>query len=60
MGALGCILTGDPNYYDRFGFQVNPENSPDSEPAEFFQLKLLEGNQPKGKFSFHEAFYGDV
>jgi putative acetyltransferase len=59
MQASGCILTGDPNYYARFGFEVRPELCPDNEPGEFFQLKCLAGPMPTGKFSFHPAFYGD-
>lgn len=60
MGALGCILTGDPNYYSKFGFALSPTNSPDNEPEEYFQLKLLGGGQPIGKFSFDRAFYENV
>ena len=56
-GALGCILTGDPNYYSRFGFAVSPDFSPANEPAEYFQLKLLSNATPTGTFSFHPAFY---
>ena len=55
-GALGCILTGDPNYYFRFGFKLSPDHCPDTEPEEYFMLKLLNGKNPEGKFSFHEAF----
>ncbi|NUF13981.1 GNAT family N-acetyltransferase, partial [Acinetobacter oleivorans] len=25
LGAKGCVLLGDPNYYSRFGFKNNPE-----------------------------------
>ena len=60
MGALGCILTGDPNYYRRFGFRLSPENSPENEPEEYFQLKLLGDQRPIGKFVFDKAFYEDV
>lgn len=60
LGALGCILTGNPAYYRRFGFENSPENAPPDEPAAFFMLKLLKGNAPKGTFSFHPAFYGDI
>ena len=56
-GALGCILTGDPNYYSRFDFAVSPNFSPANEPAEYFQLKLLSTTTPTGTFSFHPAFY---
>lgn len=60
LGALGCILTGNPVYYRRFGFEVSGEHSPPNEPAEYFQLKLLSDHEPGGRFSFHEAFYGEV
>jgi len=60
LGALGCILTGNPAYYRRFGFESAPENVPSNERAEFFMLKLLNGPAPKGTFAFHAAFYGDV
>jgi putative acetyltransferase len=60
MGALGCILTGDPNYYRKFGFALSPTNAPENEPEQYFQLKLLGGEQPVGKFSFHRAFYEEV
>lgn len=57
MNALGCILTGDPNYYQRFGFKVTPEFCAINEPAEYFQLKLFADQLPSGRFSFHSAFY---
>lgn len=57
LGALGCILTGDPAYYSRFGFQLSPDNAPNSEPAEYFMTKWLTTTRPSGKFSFHQAFY---
>jgi len=57
IGALGCILTGNPLYYRRFGFEVSPQLAPDNEPAEYFMLRLLSSVKPKGKFMFHEAFY---
>jgi len=60
MGALGCILTGNPDYYRRFGFELSPANVPKNEPEEYFMLKLLGGRQTKGTFSFHVAFYGDA
>ncbi len=57
LGALGCILTGNPDYYCRFGFKLSPQNVPLEESEEYFQLKLLKGKQPSGRFSFHRAFY---
>src|SRR5262245_14196539 len=55
LGAVGCILTGNPEYYTRFGFTVSPSNAPEGEPAEFFMVKLLGGKQPSGPISFHAA-----
>ncbi len=58
QGALGIILTGNPDYYTRFGFEVSPDLAPENEPGEFFMLRLLHGDRPTGVFSFHPAFYG--
>ena len=56
-GALGCVLTGNPAYYQRFGFELAPENVPKQESPLYFQLKLLRGIKPEGRFAFHSAFY---
>ena len=56
-GALGCVLTGNPVYYRRFGFKLAPANVPSRESADYFQLKLLGAGQAKGCFAFHSAFY---
>ncbi|MFT7653370.1 MAG: putative acetyltransferase [Candidatus Azotimanducaceae bacterium] len=56
-GALGCILTGNPDYYQRFGFKLCPANVPAEESAEFFQLKILCASSTSGMFEFHPAFY---
>ena len=57
IGATGCILTGNPNYYRRFGFELSPLNSPIGEPTEFFMVKLFKEYKISGKFAFHNAFY---
>jgi len=56
MGAVGCILTGNPNYYTSFGFKLSPMNTPPNEPEQFFMVKLLGNHEPKGPIYFHEAF----
>lgn len=58
VGAVGCILTGNPNYYARFGFELAPQNAPPGEPAEFFMIKLLNSPLPTGPIHFHGAFGG--
>ncbi len=57
MGALGCVLTGNPLYYQRFGFALATRNVPVEESAAFFQLKLIRAERAEGSFSFHPAFY---
>jgi putative acetyltransferase len=56
IGAEGCILTGDPKYYVRFGFVPSPQLSPSQEEAEYFLIKLLGDRQPVGPIRFDEAF----
>lgn len=60
VGAIGCILTGNPDYYTRFGFKSSPGLAPDNEPAEYFMVKFLGTGLPEGRFRFHDAFYGAV
>ena len=57
-GARGCALTGNPDYYRRFGFALAPANVPPDESDEYFMLKLLRGaSPPRGALVFHAAFY---
>lgn len=58
LGANGCILTGNPAYYSRFGFAVSGSSAPPGEPAEFFMVKLFRGRLPAGPIHFHKAFGG--
>ena len=57
MSAMGCILTGNPDYYSRFGFVMAPEHCPENEPPEYCMLKLLQSEKPEGRFSFRQPFY---
>ena len=57
QGGLGCILVGDPAYYQRFGFEAAPDHVPDNEPAEYFMLNCFSDTRPTDKFAFHEGFY---
>lgn len=56
LGAKGCVLLGDPNYYIRFGFKpidglVYPEA-----PSEYFQAISFDGEFAQGEVAYHEAF----
>lgn len=58
-GAAGCMLTGNPDYYTRFGFGASDELCPENEtPAYFMVKRLSDAPLPKGPLAFHPAFYG--
>lgn len=57
LGAWGCILTGDPDYYSRHEFVAAPEHCPPDEPAEYFMLRLTGDRHPVGTFAFHDRFH---
>lgn len=57
-GARGCVLEGDPNYYERFGFKSYPLLVYEKAPApQYFMALPFYEDVPAGKVEFHEAFY---
>lgn len=56
LGAKGCVLLGDPNYYSRFGFKNYPELILPNVPSEYFQALSFLGHFAKGYVSYHEGF----
>lgn len=55
-GARGCVLVGEPAFYERFGFrQAAPLHLP-GVPAEVLLARAFEGPVPAGEVSFHVAF----
>ncbi len=55
-GAAGCILLGDPGYYQRFGFEPAPGNSPGEDYAPYFMILPFTPDVPSGEIVFHPAF----
>lgn len=55
-GASGCVVLGDPEYYGRFGFRVNPDLGLPGVPPEYFQAVAFGSSPPRGIVSYHEAF----
>jgi len=55
-GAAGCVLLGEPAYYRRFGFRVDPNLTLPDVPADFFQAVSLDSSQASGTVSYHAAF----
>lgn len=56
LGAAGCVLLGDPQYYARFGFRLCPDLRYPDAPAEYFQAISFSGEIPSGEVAFHPAF----
>ncbi|WP_252089205.1 N-acetyltransferase [Pseudomonas sp. MWU13-3659] len=56
MGAAGCVVLGDPGYYARFGFAVQPGLTLPGVPAEYFQALAFAGSPAQGTVQYHDAF----
>ena len=56
MGARGCVLLGNPEYYGRFGFEHDPELLYPGPPAKYFQRLVLKGDAPRGIVTYPPAF----
>jgi putative acetyltransferase len=57
-GAKGCVLEGDPGYYQRFGFKSYPGLFYEGSPApEYFMALPFYNDVVQGKVEYHKAFY---
>jgi putative acetyltransferase len=56
MGADGCVLLGNPDYYARFGFVSDPGLTYGDFPPGPFQVLVFKGQVPRGKVTFHPSF----
>ncbi|OTG68841.1 GNAT family N-acetyltransferase [Acinetobacter sp. ANC 4470] len=56
MGAAGCVVLGDPNFYAQFGFQPINSLILEDVPAEYFQALSFDGKFPQGIVTYHAAF----
>jgi putative acetyltransferase len=56
IGAKGCILVGDPGYYERFGFRSPKDLEIEEVPQQFVLALPLEDSCASGNVVFHEAF----
>ena len=58
MGARGCVLEGDPNYYNRFGFKSYLNLIYKGAPApQYFMAHPFYDAVPQGEVEYHPAFY---
>jgi putative acetyltransferase len=56
LGSKGCVLVGDPKYYERFGFRNLPELILDGVPPEYFMALPFEEHPARGTVVFQEGF----
>jgi putative acetyltransferase len=57
LGAKGCVLVGEPNYYERFGFKSPNELKHEGVPQENFLALSFCNEIPTGVVKFHQAFF---
>ncbi len=57
LGALGCVVLGDPRYYRRFGFESDPALRFAEVPAKYVQRLVFSGEPPRGIVDYHPAFF---
>jgi putative acetyltransferase len=55
-GAKGCVLVGEPEYYERFGFKSLPDLVLDGVPQEYFLALTFGEEKIHGVVVFHEGF----
>jgi putative acetyltransferase len=54
--AAGCVLLGDPAFYARFGFRMEPGLVLPGVPPEYFQVLAFGATLPRGVVTYHAAF----
>ncbi len=58
MGASGCVLAGDPAFYERFGFRADPALMLQDCAPQYFLALPLSSAPASGMVRYHPAFYG--
>lgn len=56
LGAAGCVVLGEPAYYGRFGFRVEPAVVLSGVPPQYFQIISFDQTIPQGNVSYDAAF----
>lgn len=56
LGAKGCVLVGEPKYYERFGFRNIPDLTLEGVPQEYFLALPFEKDGAQGAVEFHKGF----
>ena len=56
IGASGCVLVGEPEYYGRFGFRADERLLYPGLPPAYFQALSFCDDLPAGTVAYHSAF----
>ncbi|MCA9394190.1 MAG: N-acetyltransferase [Candidatus Omnitrophica bacterium] len=56
LGAQGCVLVGEPDFYQRFGFAGEPELTVPGIPQEYILNLTFSRTPAKGIVTHHPAF----
>lgn len=54
--AKGCVLLGEPEYYNRFGFRKSDQLTLEGVPAEYFLILSFKDSIPEGTVEYHPLF----
>lgn len=57
LGAQGCVLVGDPAYYERFGFRHDAALTMEGVPAQYVLCLPFAQQVPQGRVSLDPAFF---
>lgn len=57
LGARGCVVVGEPEYYERFGFRANKELLFCGVPEQYFLCMRFTEESVRGEVNYHGAFY---
>jgi putative acetyltransferase len=55
-GAAGCVVLGEPAYYQHFGFRADPHLHLPGAAPEYFQAIGFGAPRARGTVSYHPAF----
>jgi putative acetyltransferase len=60
QAAAGCVVMGDPDFYQKFGFRNDPQFALKDCAPQYFLVQPLSSNPASGIVTFHPAFYAGV
>jgi putative acetyltransferase len=55
-GSKGCVVLGNPAYYQRFGFAAHSDLRLDGVRPQYFMARSFGDRLPNGWVTYHEAF----